>query len=1107
MHKPGFITKILMTLIIWEFCLCPVFAADKIIPASGRQKPEIFVQTGHSSNVSSIDFSPDGKYLISGGSDKNIKLWEVETGREIRTFVANDMVDFVAFSPDGKSLLSLESKGAATLWDVKTGKKIRTLRKGGKPLVAIAVAFSPDGASVAAVGSQVEKDPGKDPVFRNIQLLDIKTGREINIFKGHTSSVHTIAFSPDGKYLASGSATAELGKGKKDNTVRLWNVKSGKKIHCFAGHSKGVSKVVFSPDGQFVASIGEDRNIFFWDTKKGVKARSLAGFPSDNISTRGTIAFSPDGRRFVAASSFPPAMTLWDVATGQVEATMKKDDNNIGDATVSFSPDSRYIAICASNKILLWDAAAHREIRTFGGNVQGINGAFFSVDQEKIKIARNDELTAFGRHQGNFIGRQTIEIFDTWNNGRQDWGNRRFFKISDNKGYQIIDSKTDRAIIRTSTDDYPTAYDSPRQTFIFSPDGGYALITGKDQKEVKLFNTRNQGITALENFPGYFNITAGGYAAFSPDGSRVAATSYSDADERNYLCLWDTATGRQTLRLKSSKNKESLSYLTFSADGKRMIVARGRNEGIIGLWDLTVEKEIRSFSGHSSFITALTLSGDEKYIGSGDWVGIIKLWDIRTGNEMKTLKGHTDEIKSLSFSPDGKNILSASQDGTARLWDVTAGREIAQFVSFNDGEWIVITPEGYFNASPGGDKHLNVRVGGNVYGIENYREAFFRPDLVKVALQGGSLRNFRNIADVQQPPQVSIVDMPQTTDKDEITVALKIKDNGGGIGDIKLYLNGTSVMLDGRGLQIKPQLSASISKTYRIKLSQGLNIIKAIVFNAENTMQSNETIQEITASFAASARPKTHALIIGIDDYDNPKLKLMFARADAELFADTIKETTAGLFSAATITRLIRKEDTSKEHILKELKSLQKLHPDDLFVFYAASHGIIDSGEYFMLTSDVGSLSSAKLKEKAISQTELKELIANIPTTKKLIIIDTCSAGALGDAIQMAMMTRGVSEETAMKILSYAVGSMVISASTSQQEALEGYKGHGLFTYVVTEGFKGKADSDKDGFIKTLELANYVDDEVPALADKIFHRKQYPTCSPNGMAFPIGKVK
>src|SRR5207248_2869262 len=104
--------------------------------------------------------------------------------------------------------------------------------------------------------------------------------------------------------------------------------------------------------------------------------------------------------------------------------------------------------------------------------------------------------------------------------------------------------------------------------------------------------------------------------------------------------------------------------------------------------------------------------------------------------------------------------------------------------------------------------------------------------------------------------------------------------------------------------------------------------------------------------------------------------------------------------------------------------------------------------------------------------------------------IDTCSAAALGDTLQVAFLTRGLNEETAMKILGRAVGSTVLSASTSTQQALEGYRGHGLLTYTIAEGLKGRADANGDGFVSTLELAAFVEDEVPAIAEREFHRAQ-----------------
>ena len=131
----------------------------------------------------------------------------------------------------------------------------------------------------------------------------------------------------------------------------------------------------------------------------------------------------------------------------------------------------------------------------------------------------------------------------------------------------------------------------------------------------------------------------------------------------------------------------------------------------------------------------------------------------------------------------------------------------------------------------------------------------------------------------------------------------------------------------------------------------------------------------------------------------------------------------------------------------------------------------------------------------------------NVSAAKKLIVIDTCNAGKLGEQLQMAMLTRGMSEDTAIKILSRSVGSTIIYASTSLQEALEGYKVHGLFNYVLTEGMRGKADASHSGYVKRSDLVSYVEETVPEIAESFFKRAQYPTKAVNGQDFPIGRMK
>ena len=573
---------------------------------------------GHTENVTSIAFSPDGTLLASGSEDRTVVLWDVATRTNIANLEGHRVLDqSMSFSPDG-TLLASGGSHAVLLWDVSTGENIAT--HGGHRGVITSVSFSPDGTLLASGSSDT-----------TVVLWDVLTRTSIATLEGHRAWVQSVSFSPDGKTLASSS----------DTTVVLWDVATRTKTATLE-HTGYVSSIAFSPDGMILASArgGGRQAIELWDVATGHNIATLEIVYAGGVRS---VMFSPDGMILASAGG---EITLWDVSewAQPLPVTLEKisGDNQQG------TPGAEL-----ANPLIV-------EVRDQYGSVFEGAEVTFTVTAGEGRLSgrfttENAITDANGRAQSTLSlgpGTNTVEvsvagfepvIFNTMGVGTP--------ATPVMEGAYQTWHLPDGAISRLGKGSI-SEYD---RAVAFSPDGQRLAVAGgigiwlydvATSRELALLAGHTRNVHAV---------------SFSPDGRTLASGSRDGT-----IRLWNVVTGETIATLEGYTSW--VRSVAYSPGGT--MLASGSVDGTVRLWDVSTGETIATLEGHTEPVFSVAYSPGGTMLASGSRDNTVRLWDVLTRTHIATLEGHTGSVRSVSFSPDGTLLASGSVDNTVLLWDV-----------------------------------------------------------------------------------------------------------------------------------------------------------------------------------------------------------------------------------------------------------------------------------------------------------------------------------------------------------------------------------------------------------------------------------------------------
>ncbi len=651
-----------------------------------------------------------------------------------------------------------------------------------------------------------------------------------------------------------------------------------------------------------------------------------------------------------------------------------------------------------------------------------------------------------------------------------------------NGDIQIFDAKT------------PTVLDSFNwqghsiSTLSVSPDGGL-LAGGSSDGQINIWNLGNkfQQLSSWET--GDRDI---GSLSISSDNKRLISGSKNGHTEE-----WEIAGAR---KINATQLDSSVLNVAFAEANKNKIAVTQRGVNLIGA-DSSSPTLMENAGNQDVAAGAIVAEGGIGVVGTQS--GQIRLIDINNGKTLNDIKTNNQGIKHLAYVASSRQIISADDNGQIHFWDSATGKEQLQIVITHTG-WAVLDSSGRYDGTEQGMQDVSWVTEKNEMNLAKLSKAFFEPGLLKAYATGNGAARLKAVTDkftngVALPPKMEIdfPDGPYDANTQLPPIVVVATDQGGGIGEIRLYHNGKLVnpgsLVKTEDVEVKDHHLRVAG--YSLKPVPGLNTFLAVgtgLWDIEG--YSPTVVKNVTGADIPST---LHLLSVGINKYRDARLNLDYSVPDSDSISKSIKGVSGRIFPEIKEYTL-RDANATKANIVGKLGEIAaQAKSEDVVVLYFAGHGLVVGNEWLFMPYETAlSNSEQDYANVGLSSSTLQELLIKSNAKRILLLIDSCQSGATTEAFREQQKF----QRKFLRDISRVAGITVIAAARKDQSSAEtATLGHGLFTYELITALQGKADVDPaDNKITAHELAQYIADELPIMSLKYVNFEQQP------MSFMLG---